>query len=1344
MKKETRVRFMLSTLTREISSQNICVLCTIILSLLLSYGMVHAQASISSFAPTSGPIGTVVTITGSGFNPTAAQNIVLFNNSQALVTIASATSLTVIVPVFSVTAFPEVTNLADNTTAATSEAFVISPIIFAPKVDYPAGSGPTSVSLGDIDGDGKPDMAVANSDSNSISIMLNTSSPGSMSFAYKVDYVTGIRPIAVSIGDIDGDGKPDLAVANYGSNTVSVLRNTSSIGIVSFAPKSDFLTDSSARSVCIGDLDNDGKLDLAVANYNSDNVSILRNISTPGILNFATKVDFPVGVHPISVCFGDIDGDSKADLAIANNANFYNSNSTVSVLRNNSNLGIVSFASKVDLETGANPSAICIGDIDGDGKLDLAVSGNNSQDIVWVFRNKSTPGILKFAFRVFFEANVFPTFVSIGDIDNDGRLDLAVSNPSDNEVSVLSNTSMPGTVSFTIPIVNPAGGNPFSVNMKDMDGDGATDLVVTNYGGNTVSVIKQVLTCIAPTPAIMGNTIFCNGDSTTLDAGVFNSYNWSTGAATQTIPANIAGTFTVTVTNANGCSASASVTTTINANPTPAISGVLSFCDGDSTTLAAGVFSNYLWSTGASTQTINVSTAGTYTVTVSSSNSCTASNLVTTKIENFHEFWSNNPAINMAICNATNNQAEPKAVSDGLGGAIITWYDSRSGSNKDIYAQRIDASGIIKWTLNGLAICNAAGDQTLPKIVTDEAGGAIITWEDYRSGSQCDIYAQRVNAAGTVMWAANGVAICMNVTNQLTPNLIADANGGAIITWTDFRNGVSNADIYAQRISNLGVIKWASNGVPVCNANNNQTAPVLVTNGSGGAVITWTDLRNGNADIYTQRINKNGIIQWAVDGLPMCFLPSEINKVTMVSDNTSGAIVTWEDFRNGTNNADIYAQRVNATGVALWTVNGLPVCNSAGNQFQPAIISDGGKGAILTWRDKRGSSFDIYTQKIDAMGVGLWTNNGLAVCAFTENQSNPALVSDFEGGAFITWQDFRNSNFDIYAQKINSAGVNQFISNGIVIGNAANSQQYPFIISDNNGGAIVTWNDSDIYAQNINANGTLGNNYIAPTTPSISASTIINCGVVNTLLGIASGSLNSASNWYWYSGSCGGTPIGTGTSVTVNPSVTTTYFVRGESNCVTSGSCSSIQITVTKPKPVGLTATNITATSATNKWDTVTCAVGYKYQYRKQGVTAWTTNNINSNNPNRNLSGLLASSTYQWRVKSKFADGSFSIISTTAKFTTLALRSGLEPIENTNELVVFPNPAYDKLNLEFPFTDGDALVTIINALGQTVLQQTVSSVDDAILINIQNLTEGLYFVTVKNGDNTFNSRFIKK
>jgi hypothetical protein len=165
----------------------------------------------------------------------------------------------------------------------------------------------------------------------------------------------------------------------------------------------------------------------------------------------------------------------------------------------------------------------------------------------------------------------------------------------------------------------------------------------------------------------------------------------------------------------------------------------------------------------------------------------------------------------VALCTAANTQGVPTIVSDGAGGAIVTWYDFRSGVDNDIYGQRINASGVLQWIANGLIICVAAGNQFTPAIVSDNAGGAIVTWRDHRSGTNDDIYAERLNGSGLIQWPPNGLALCTAAGNQSNYTIVTDGASGAIVAWEDQRN--ADHDIYAQEVSAGGVVGQHPTGV---------------------------------------------------------------------------------------------------------------------------------------------------------------------------------------------------------------------------------------------------------------------------------------------------------------------------------------------------------------------------------------------------------------------------------------------------------------------------------------------------------------------------------------------------
>ncbi len=155
---------------------------------------------------------------------------------------------------------------------------------------------------------------------------------------------------------------------------------------------------------------------------------------------------------------------------------------------------------------------------------------------------------------------------------------------------------------------------------------GTYAVTVTDANGCIDSVSYTLAAYTNPTPVITGTAAICQNQSSLLDAGSFTSYNWSTGASTQTISVTQSGTYTVTVTNSNGCSATASFAVLVNPLPTPAITGINAFCSGDSSQLTvAGNYPSYLWSTGASSSAVTVNAGGNYVVTVTDANGCTAS-----------------------------------------------------------------------------------------------------------------------------------------------------------------------------------------------------------------------------------------------------------------------------------------------------------------------------------------------------------------------------------------------------------------------------------------------------------------------------------------------------------------------------------------------------------------------------------------------------------------------------------------------------------------------------------------------------------------------------------------------
>jgi FlgD Ig-like domain len=482
--------------------------------------------------------------------------------------------------------------------------------------------------------------------------------------------------------------------------------------------------------------------------------------------------------------------------------------------------------------------------------------------------------------------------------------------------------------------------------------------------------------------------------------------------------------------------------------------------------------------------------------------------------------WQVNGAI---VCNATGSQFIPVAVSDGAGGEIVAWYDYRGGQTADIYAQHLLWNGVIDpvWTAangnaNGTLLCGAANNQIYAQIVSDGAGGAIVTWQDYRTGTSYNIYAQHVLASGVLdpAWVAasgnpNGTLVCFAPDDQINPQIITDGAGGAIISWMDQRSG-NNEDLYAQHVLGTGIVdpSWTLNGVLLCNDPYDQTYPVMAVDGAGGAVIAWQDGRNSFVPrVYAQHLRGTGVLDpiWTAangnaNGTPVCTTASFQQWVQIVSDGVGGAIICWMDNRNGPSN-DIYSQHVLGTGKVDpgWTTNGIVVCDAANDQSNEVMLSDGAGGAIISWLDDRAGSGaqDVYANHVLATGTvdPIWTAlngnaNGTLLCNAVYFQSGLQIVSDGASGAIVAWDDTRSGPYsaidtDVYAQHLKWTGVvdpawtaaDGGDPNGAAVCTATDYQEVRGIVSDGAGGAIVTWMDNrsgtnyDVYAQRIYGTG---------------------------------------------------------------------------------------------------------------------------------------------------------------------------------------------------------------------------------------------------------------------------------
>ena len=443
--------------------------------------------------------------------------------------------------------------------------------------------------------------------------------------------------------------------------------------------------------------------------------------------------------------------------------------------------------------------------------------------------------------------------------------------------------------------------------------------------------------------------------------------------------------------------------------------------------------------------------------------------------------WPPDPGIGaVQVIGGAGDQFGQLCVSDGAGGAIYVWEDYSTG-DINLFAQRVSATGAVLWAPGGVPVCTQAGTQSYETACSDGSGGIIIAWSDYRSlAGDADIYAQRINAAGVVQWTVNGVPLSVQPNDQVYENICSDGAGGAIVMWEDHRNSL-RADIYGQRVNAAGTPQWLANGrqLAVSAAFFSLTDVHPVADGAGGAIFGYIDPGGSSGQVIGGRVNAAGTSLWSGLAILSSF-GSQPQRLSMVADGAGGAIAVWEEHWVST--FDIAGQRVSSGGTNLWGSGELMICNASGYQQHPVVAPDGSGGGVVAWEDARSiSNYQIYAQRIGANGGPLWGTNGEQV-RYTSgvDQNYPRIAADGAGGGIVVFQEVGPLGAtDIYAQRVVGSG-SLYWGSGTAVCTAAQNQLYPFLTTDGAQGAIMGWYDvrnlnGDVYGQRVESFGYLGN-----------------------------------------------------------------------------------------------------------------------------------------------------------------------------------------------------------------------------------------------------------------------------
>jgi hypothetical protein len=417
----------------------------------------------------------------------------------------------------------------------------------------------------------------------------------------------------------------------------------------------------------------------------------------------------------------------------------------------------------------------------------------------------------------------------------------------------------------------------------------------------------------------------------------------------------------------------------------------------------------------------------------------------------------------VVISNPTGAQRTPSVTSGGLA-TLVTWEDFRFGSDCDVRANRIAANGSV-LDGDGFVVVGVPNSQFAPVAAWDGTN-FLVAWSDWVSAATWDLKVARVTPAGAVIDAPIMVSGAAN--DQVEPSVAWDG-AAFVVAWGDQRSGPS--DVYASRVTSAGVVQDAA-GIGVSTASAGQVLPALAAAGSS-VLAVWGDARGSSEDVYGARINAGTVLDPSGRVLATLASPQEAPAVAW---DGSGYLAVWQDGR-GSGGDDVYAARAAADGTPL-DGTGIAVSAGAAPEGEPDVAWNG-TNYLVVWQDYRsGTGYDVYAARVSAAGTVLEAG-GIAVSTAAGDQTSPAVASDGSGW-LVTWTDARNlgtTGDDVYAARISGAGTVQDAT-GIAVSTAAGAQRSPTVAHDGTGW-LLAWEDrrsgafADLYAARVNASGSV-------------------------------------------------------------------------------------------------------------------------------------------------------------------------------------------------------------------------------------------------------------------------------
>lgn len=462
--------------------------------------------------------------------------------------------------------------------------------------------------------------------------------------------------------------------------------------------------------------------------------------------------------------------------------------------------------------------------------------------------------------------------------------------------------------------------------------------------------------------------------------------------------------------------------------------------------------------------------------------------------------WSADPNVNTVIAAGVNSYNEPRSVSDGAGGVVTTFFENTYDnvtltSTNSLYAQKISSAGMLQWSGIGIKLSTTANNITESMVVADGSGGVVSVWleEAVYGSQQTQIFAQRVDNGGNIMWGPTGVAVNATTANYELADLIRDAAGNYVFSYSD--NAIQKN--FGQKISSSGVVQWGAVGTQLVDVGTlgNHTSALVNLDGTGYKFIWQEKYMIGayeGARYFWQKLNADGTkngVNFVIDD----YVPNALVRhgIESLAPDGSGGFYFVSVGDNGAV-AQLYLQHVLNDGTKAFNATpwGMEIDASIGEmmleggvnklKYGVAAVADGSGGVVVGWTDTRAGVDGIYAQRFNVAGAKLWNASDLAIASgISIKNFYGELIKMNEEGDFMFWINQPSATFGdhIYMQKVSAAGVSQFVANGVLVSGRDTYKYGDMIVSG--GRVVLVWVEygmggaNKMYAQAVLSSGAL-------------------------------------------------------------------------------------------------------------------------------------------------------------------------------------------------------------------------------------------------------------------------------